>query len=388
MAFASECLPSAKAERIEWIDDTSANLIYTTPEVARDALLAFSSIELLDISQLPALQSVPARSLVSKPQSKLEVRLAVVGDRKQAGARDRSRFYLLNPEHDPAERVKNHRGPKSYRARESSGYSGRRYDEHEDQKRRKGDEDSGFNASLYDDDEAALAFRANRNNNGHHSRSSSGSDTRDKRGRRVRFKATTGRELFPNHIGPGEKENGRLRDRSASPVRDREQAYDRTRQDATASANRMKGQSIKSQLMGAGGQVKELFPHQSGGTHRLLDEAADETADLFAEKMPVPFLDGAGDSSPRTGHSHESKNSSKAGSHKLANTKDASSIRIRGAGKVTGVLGFSIKGSATEPVVKELFPPPRVGLNADKELFSGQPGGNVRRKQAGDDLFY
>lgn len=127
--YASEYFAN-HAPNVEWIDDNSANLVYETPEIARDALAAFASIEITDISQVPTLQNIPAKSFHLHPETNLEVRPAVLGDRKQAGARERSRFYLFNPEYDRAERRKRtgHRENK-YRDRDDDGYRSQRYDD-------------------------------------------------------------------------------------------------------------------------------------------------------------------------------------------------------------------------------------------------------------------
>jgi hypothetical protein len=75
-AFASEYFAAYKPVHIEWIDDTSANLVYEAPEVAHEALLAFVAIELADPSQTASLQMIPAKTFPLHPQTNLEVRLA------------------------------------------------------------------------------------------------------------------------------------------------------------------------------------------------------------------------------------------------------------------------------------------------------------------------
>ena len=44
-----------------------------------------------------------ARACEAHPNAKLEVRIARMDDVKQKGARERSRFYLFNPEYDRGE---------------------------------------------------------------------------------------------------------------------------------------------------------------------------------------------------------------------------------------------------------------------------------------------
>jgi hypothetical protein len=135
---------------------------------------------------------------------------------------------------------------------------------------------------------------------------------------------------------------------------------------------------IKAQLRDSG-SPKELFPQKANINHRrsAAFDAADETADLFANRMAVPFMDGSGDS--RVGSSLASRITSNN-----ADTK-SSSFTIRGAAKsqLVPVQNFSIKGAAR---VKELFPA-TLGDNTGKELFSERLEGRGRRRQKAEDLF-
>ncbi|KAE9379284.1 hypothetical protein N431DRAFT_451165 [Stipitochalara longipes BDJ] len=383
-AFASEYFDAYKPSHIEWIDDTSANIVYETSEAAQEALVAFAAVEVLDVSQIPVLQALPAKAFPLHPQTNLEVRLAVAGDRKQAGARDRSRFYLFNPEYDPAERRKRagYQGPRRYRDRDDGGYRSQRYDDREQQKRER---EADFDASLYDDDEGAIAKRSARDIK--YRGSSSGSDLRGRESRRARYGGAAGKELFPDRLDGG---SGRLRDRSASPLRESngdqgmEVSHDASsrRQDTAASANRLTAQMIKARLKEAT-STKELFP-QKTTSHRRSGafDAADETvADLFANKMPVPFMDGSGDSGPRETPSLASRITGRGSGD------DPSGFSIRGTAKALPASVFTIKGAASGPRVKELFPS-SLGDNAGKELFSERLNARGARRQKASDLFY
>jgi hypothetical protein len=368
-AFAAELFEAHAPTNVEWIDDTSANLVYETEDIARDALIAFATTEVADISQAEPLQSIPAKPLSLHPETRLAVRIAVQGDRKQPRARERSRFYLFNPEHDPAERRKRHGGNR-YRDRDDGGYRSQRYDDREHRKRQDGDREAGFDESLYDDDETALARRAARRNS-HRDSASSGSDYRERRNR-VRPRGGAGKELFPDRAG---KDSGRLRDRSASPVRGddeserptRSRSIERRRRGSAALENRRSAQLIKSRLQEAASD-KELFPHKTGINHRRSDafDAADATADLFAKQMPVPFVDGSSDDRP-------------IGARK----SEAGRLNIRGVAKASAVHDFAIKGMAPGSTVKELFP---AHSNVGKELFADRLGGKGQRRKA-EDLF-
>lgn len=361
--------------RIEWIDDTSANIIYDTADIAKAALVAFSAVEITDVSQIPLLQTIPAKTFPLHPDTRLEVRLAVVGDQKQAGARDRSRFYLFNPEHEPPQRRQQHpRRPRTYRDREDGGYRSQRYDDQEQQKRER---DADFDASLYDDDEASRAKRSG----GHHNRNgSSGSESR-----RVRFPRRE-TELFPEREARG---SGRLRSRSASPLRDRNGDQDlvedriverRRRQQEAAASNRLAAQAIKAAKREVSAP-RELFPSKSSPNRRRslafdVADPADTTADLFS-RIPIPLTDGSGDN--RSRGSLTSRIITKKGSE-----QESSGFSIRGTAMAPPSQVFNIKGAAR---VKELFPA-TLDDNSGKELFSERLEGRGRRRQKAEDLFY
>lgn len=310
----------------------------------------------------------------------MEVRRAVVGDRKQAGARERSRFYLLNPEYDPAERRKQggRRGGNRYRDRDDDGYRSQRYDDREQQMRQDGDKLAGFDSSLYDDDADALARRAART--GGRRDSSSGADSRGHIPRGPRRRGASGKELFPDRDGG--RASGRLRDRSASPLRENGANTPRQRrQDTAAAANRMKAQMMKAQLKEAGAS-KELFPQKVGVNHRRSGafEAADETADLFASKMAVPFTDGSGDRRDENADLLAPRISRKDWDRDTG-------FSIRGAANTPKIQGFSIKGAASGGQIKELFPSHFGDDNSTKELFSERLEGRGGRRQKAEDLF-
>ncbi len=109
--------------RIEWIDDTSANLVFSAESAAAEALVALCAIEIVDATQSPPLGLLPAKAYPARPEAVIQLRFAVEGDRKQVGAAARSRFYLLNPEYDPEERRrKGDFGRARYRDRYSDRY--------------------------------------------------------------------------------------------------------------------------------------------------------------------------------------------------------------------------------------------------------------------------
>ncbi|QSZ34753.1 hypothetical protein DSL72_007611 [Monilinia vaccinii-corymbosi] len=371
--FAQHYFTTGHIERVEWIDDSSLNLVYSNSEVAEEALRQFTAQELPEeISQLPILQPLITKPFPDNERICLQVRLAVVGDRKQRGARERSRFYLFNPEHDPAERRKRE-GGRRYRDRDDDGYRSQRYDEREQRNRQRGDAEAGFDASIYDDDEAALATRSGRS----HGRSGSGSSGSDFRERVDNRRGSGSRELFPDRGG----NEGRLRGRSASPIRNEERArdYNRRRGDTAAAENRLKAQAIKARLHRET-STKELFPSKLSTSRTSVFDTTDETADLFANRMPVPFVDGSSDVRP----------SNKRSLAERITSEQPHGFSIRGTAKPAST-GFSIKGLASErstTTMRELFPERAGGGNSGKELFSERLVGRGGRRQKAEDLFH
>lgn len=312
-------------DRVEWIDDTSANLVFSSEPSARDAIVALSAIDIADATALGAGETVPAKALEGKPETSLQIRFATEADKKQAGAALRSRYYLLHPEHDPEERRRRHQENRSrYRDRDNRGTSGRR-------RRYSDDEVETFEASMYDD-----APRASRDD------------------RSLAQESNRGKELFSG------RSIGRpisRRDRSASPRRDDDgdAAMDGF---ASSSGNREKARSIRGRLANET-RSKELFPtkpsNRGGGGQLDQLEKSIGSAHLKEEDMPKIVAEATGDG---------------------LNIRGAANQRAGGRDS-----GFSIKGAAN---AQELFPGKFGSGNAGKELFSAnQP----KRRQKAEDLF-
>lgn len=233
-SYASEHFGTA--DRIEWIDDTAANLVFSSEGAAQDALVALSAVPVADPMQLPPLECFPAKRFSSKPDVSLQVRVAVSSDKKQVGAASRSRFYLLHPEYDPEERRRREQQTNRlrYRSRDRRhrrGSQGRGRDRYEEE------EDVAFDASFYDDPEPDQR----RSPLGDSRRSMRSPDSRSSR------QHNAAKELFPSR-----RRDSRLRDRSASPPREH-----------AVNDNRARAQRVKSQLSANNG-AKELFPSKVG----------------------------------------------------------------------------------------------------------------------------
>ncbi|RSM08420.1 hypothetical protein CEP52_004642 [Fusarium oligoseptatum] len=323
-------------DRVEWIDDSSANLLFPSEPTARDAIVALSTVPVADATALAIGEFLPAKPLDGKPEISLQVRFAVASDRKQAGAALRSRYYLLHPEHDPEERRRRNQENRSrYRDRDGdyhrNGGGGRR-------RRNSDDEVETYEASMYDD--APRPERRSRD-----------SDLIDERPRSY-ARENRGKELFS-----GRKSQ---RDRSASPARDGD-GDDLMGERASSSGNRHRARALKDRRS-ADNSAKELFPVKSsikqfGGGNLDHLEAAIGSAGLREEDRPKIVS--------------------------VPSTKP-SAFNIRGMASQQGSgEGFSIKGAAGANA-RELFPSKLGGSNAGKELFGG---GRSKQRQKAEDLF-
>ncbi|QUC22191.1 uncharacterized protein UV8b_06432 [Ustilaginoidea virens] len=327
-------------DRIEWIDDHSANLVFANNMIAHDALAALSAMEVLDVTALAVGETLPAKPFHGKPEVSFQLRFAVESDKKQAGAALRSRYYLLHPEHDPEERRRKQQQDRArYRDREGSYHSlaGRH--------RRDGSTDDAevFEASMYDD--APRSQRSRR-----------GSGSRDATNAHLRSNHNHGKELFGNRSS--------LRKRSASPRRhlDGGDAH-QDELERSNDRNRIEARSIKSGL--ADNSSKELFPTKSSGRGGQLDqldqlEESIGSARLRIEDFPNVVItpDSATDDAFKI--------------------KGAAADERRNRGR-----GFAIKGAALGSA-RELFPDKLGNRNASHDLPSPA---RTKRRQKAHDLF-
>jgi hypothetical protein len=432
--FAAEHFPSNLPTRIEWIDDTSANLIYGTQALAEEALTRFSIIPDMGSSALPLLHTRPAKPFTSHPGSSLHVRMAVFSDRKQPRAYEASRFYLMHPELDPREKKK-----RQGRGDDHGDYRRRRYDKSEQRRRRYADEGGTYHASMYDDDHnSSLTGQddAHAARRGSLSSRSSQDDHGRKHYRRMRYsRSSRSRDRSASPVREGNEDRNLVPENNrASRREDRERVpLSRSRLGASSSAaleNGSKelfpydapsqaGNSAVLRGFSRAAPGRELFPTKTASTslkklvfpnktgisnHRRSDafDAADETADLFANGMSVPFTDGALDrrSVPRNLEDRISKpldltygrlkESDSAPSAATSVAVASEGFSIRGVARIQDQ-GFSIRGTAgnssTNQDIKELFPG-KYGGNFGKELFSEKLEGRGGQRRRAEDMFY
>ena len=418
-AFSFEHYPlNENPPRVEWIDDTSANIVFGGEDTAMLALHHFTltseTSELLPPSQLRA-----ARPLSTCPGSSLYVRIAAITDQKRPRAYEASRFYMMHPEHDPREqrrREASFQGHGDYRRK---GYSN---DEH--RRRRQKDKEDGFDASMYDDGRRSSGRNSVSSSvNGHgieqrgsgRLREDSLRPARDERNgarsSRNRSASPTGRnghtpppsyryrdphpfpqenkgkELFPS-ITSVRDTNGNAKDLISS----RMLAAGITKgpystKSALARGAAPDGRDLPSNKMRATEMKRELFPDKvRPNMHSRSDafDAADATADLFASGMSVPFID---ESSSRKSPIHGLRSSCSRSRFDGGDVEVG--LSIRGASKKQNQ-GFLIRGGAganATGAIKELFPG-KVAGNAGKELFAEKVEGRGVRRNRAEDMFY
>ncbi|KAK3325741.1 hypothetical protein B0H66DRAFT_529761 [Apodospora peruviana] len=378
-AYLAEHYGGGRFDRIEWIDDSSANLVFKSEATAQEALVALAEVQIADASQMPPLVDVQAKGFSKKPNSVLQVRFAVESDKKVTGAAARSRFYLLHPEYDPEERRRRGDFNRKYRDRDD-GYrrdrrNGRRNDRHDEE------EPETFDVNLYDDNPEALAKRvqAPRPRSRRDSVSSSNSTESD----RIRSYTRRNREkeLFPDRRSASGLQS---RNRSASPVRDRDgdarMDVDEEARGGVALHSRERVRSSKDRLSKEN-SARELFPSKVAA-------ASNHAKELFPTKVSSPSEGKAQMDQVDDGAILVSAKLAERITPRATATSSTSTFNIRGLANKRGPdQGLAIKG--TGPTVKELFPD-RFGSpgNSHKELFSEKLDGRGRRRQKAEDLFY
>ena len=397
--FSSEHFPSNPPIRVEWIDDQSANLVFQTPAIALEALEKLSLTPDGNESPLPTLQLRKAKGLSTHPGSILQIRTALLTDRKRPRAYEASRFYMMHPEHDPREkrlRDMNH-------SNNSKVYRRRYYGDEEYRRRKRKAYEERFESSVYDDSatssrhgslissqdgisEGAVLARPRRYRDSYRpARHGRDRNLRDRSASPDGFRcrqhtpAPSYHTLDP-HLFPDENEGKEL-----FPLKRSEDTQ-----------LRMKGKGLCSNKILEANTKKDLFPHKINViNHRRSDafDAADETADLFASGLLVPFSDGAGivEKSPveRTADKSQSYGRLKGADAEPLNDSNNidNGLNIRGMSKEQG---YSIRGGGAarhtpDRTIKELFPG-RAG-NTGKELFAGKLQGRRGNRNRAD-MFY
>lgn len=415
--------------RLQWIDDTSANLIFDTGEAAADALAALSADEEGEPLRLRAVKQLEAVG-----GAQLQARMATEADVKVAGAKDRSRFYLMNPDYDPDSRPRKRKNVREHGPR----YKRRRESADDIFHRRDSDHGVPFNVDFYDDAPSAPE-PADRTV----SRSPAG-------GYDGRRKNRQGEDLFAGR-DDGRLRSDRTRDRSASPDREgdgrygfsEEQPYRRTARQRSATpprlrrnrenqdarlerskelfANRGTTSTLKSNghapepRKAPNGNTEDLFlDRTTNGSRELFpdkaqhrrQEARDIDLDEVATAIGQYNLDGTYEtvtynlSGPGRAGRNSNNNDSNAGRDLFARVTDgpqsSGNGRLRNNGKDQDQ-GFSFKGAGREEPGYSILGASangskrERGANLAKELFphraGGGGGGSSGAPNGGKDLF-
>ncbi|OCK77596.1 hypothetical protein K432DRAFT_303826, partial [Lepidopterella palustris CBS 459.81] len=390
--FASEHFSLDQFIRVEWINDTSANLLYETADAALQALNAFSKDACPDAFSIPE-SGMPTKGLSSHPNAELKVRLATVKDVKAPRAREASRFYLLNPEYDPSERKRNPRGRGGRPSDDRGDYTKRHFDDREHRRRRGEGDRAAFDVSMYDDDAGSSMINGSRNGRdvSQTSYTSSGEDGYRKR---VRFRGRRETDLFASGTS-----DGRLRDRSASPDPDgdgrmgfpedensiRRRIRQRTKSSTLLSSSASNGKELFPNRSSPPKRSKELFPHKTDISNHRRTDATDETANMLASRMTVPFGDGSAGPRSRSLADRITPNQPDDMNEDAAKPEE---ITIRGSAEQTP--GFSIRGAAqaADTSSTELFPRKPGAGNFGKELFGEKIKGRGGPRRKAEDMFF
>lgn len=88
-----------KPFQIEWIDDSSLNIVYDDPEDAFQCLVAITSPAEFELADSIAPEQLRrTKTHRDYPEVELKARFALHSDKKTSGSRSRSRYYLLHGE--------------------------------------------------------------------------------------------------------------------------------------------------------------------------------------------------------------------------------------------------------------------------------------------------
>lgn len=418
--------------RIEWIDDTSANIVYRTPSIASKALNQFT-LNPTDNDFSHALQLQVAKPFLSHPESSLEIRTALLTDQKRPRAYEASRFYMMHPEHDPREQRRQDRGNRiGY-----DDYNKRRYSHEEHRRRKKLDSHQGFSSTMYDDDTKSLLTGKNRqltrqNSYSTHSSVSSHGERNaiGEKGAQLRRHIDSyrpgrhgrpGLSLRNRSASPGRENSDRdsvakrsVRRRTPPPPYQTRDPFPNTHENYGKELFPLKtvldtkpienGRDLTPNKTSAANLKRELFPNKTSiSNHRRSDafDAADETADIFASSLDLGIPAKAEVSESRNdligdlAKNHAStygrlKSSDLELESLTVEVQEDVGLNIRGASKLQDS-GFLIRGSASDGncigTARELFPGRTAG-NAGKELFAERLEGRGGKRNRAEDMFY
>lgn len=364
---------------IEWVNDTEANFVYHDSDAATQALYALTQPGGSRPEDIPLMDERPAKPFSGAQGVEMMVRMARATDVKKKGAAAESRFYLFHPEKDPIERQRRRELAMKRRRDwdgEAGNYTRNRFDDMEN-KRRQGQE--RWEASMYDDNDGTEMDVEG-----------------EERRKRVRFSGRRRNDLFAY----SDRDEGRLRGRSASPPRDGDGRYGFGTDDDDTSAIRRKirqRSQTPPRLRSNGynsNAGKDLFSN-SVARDRVLDTRRNAGKELFPNQ-PLRFYPNAGKElfgNPNAGK--ELFSNPNAGKDLFRNSNTGKDLfdrhLFRDTNPSTGKDLFARPSSsyANPNAGKDLFPPnPRHSFNGDDLSIAGaslrRRGSNHRRTDAID----
>lgn len=338
---------STPPNRIEWIDDTSANLVFESESIAYDAFSSLSTIPITNCTFLSSTECIPVKPYSSRPEVQLQARFSVLADKKQAGASSRSRFYLLHPEYDPEERRRRKENVQRsrYRDRDPTDNKSHHSEKTRRSKRLRSQDHIAYAGSFDDDEGTGKGPRPRQHQDDHDKHGQSFSINGFGIPREVRHPPRGGnlaKELFP-----GRRRNSQLRSRSASPL------------DAET-------------------RVQSTDERRLMNTTSRVEPDLGRSIELFPSKMLASDQKGA--------QLDQLENLTRASSVEDEETS-ARLLHIRGvASQNAPSVGFAIKGASTAKV-RELFPN-KFGDRPGDDTFSDKPEGKVKPRRRAEDLFH
>lgn len=377
-------------------------MIYSTAHAASEALIALTKSAVLEVDarDIPPLQLRPAKGLSKRPEAELFIRQGTSIDVKKKGAYEASRYYLLNPEHDPRERKRQEEPRRGRGGKATNGtgeYNRRQFDDNERNKRRRDDATNGFDADMYDD--GGVSSNRQISDNDMRKRARTRRSQEDLFG--DRFNKSSGSRLRGRSASPNADGDGRLgfsddlissrarssRQRSKSPIRQQRKSNSRElfpTLSPTAPRN----------------QVKELFPSlASPSGMRSADLVPLSPVDTRLNRKSIELIPNK-----RGSFSHHRRTAAvdttpgRSLAERISgrpSTAPSDELRIRGAAEngisIRGMAdhGISIRGMANQqqpPSIRELFPL-KAGSNVGKELFGEKLKGRGGPRRKAEDMF-
>ncbi|GAB7366380.1 hypothetical protein MBLNU230_g8178t1 [Neophaeotheca triangularis] len=317
--------------RIEWVDDTSSNILYESQDEAYEALLRLASEDVTDEKH-----ETRAKRYDVQPDTQFYVRTATMRDVKAPQAAAASKHYLDHPENDPAERS---RGRYSYRGSITRGNF------------RSGDRRGPIDADL---DRGEMPFSVDMYDD----------TTEVSRGPwRAPEPKGMARELLP-----AKKSGGGLRSRSASPARDNHRRYSRSRSPSSRRGGYDNPSRFRSRSPARRFSHRESFSASSNATKELLFRSP---APSTSRRVSRPGHDGRDliDLAP---------SSAKLSQGRLDGSDTSPGFVIKGS--ATGSRDFAIKGAASAAPgggERDLFPAKLGGGGGGGggDLLAGSPLG-------------